>query len=135
MRYVKGIFGFMLVLLTIVLIVGNRVALEHAVALKFDIYFFKKESGPVPLWLMILFSFFLGAFTSFVYLVYGYIKQRRTIRHLRQSLENMESELKRAGIIVEASAAKLKAAASAAHEEFPREPREFREPSESKKEE
>jgi lipopolysaccharide assembly protein A len=135
MRYVKGIFGFMLVLLTILLIVGNRVALDHAVTLKFDIYFFKRESGPVPLWMMILLSFFLGALTSFVYLVYGYIKQRRTIRHLRQSLENMESELKRAGVVVEASAAKLKAAASAVHEEIPRESRELRQPREVNKEE
>ncbi len=113
MRHVKVIFGFILVLLGIVFIIENRVVLEHAVTIKFDLYFFKVESAPIPLWVMILFTFFLGAFTAFLYFIYEHIKQRQTIRHLRHNLEIMGEELKRAGAAVETSAATLKAAASA----------------------
>lgn len=113
MRHVKVIFGIILVLLGIVFIVENRVVLEHAITIKFDLYFFRVESAPIPLWVLILFTFFLGAFTAFLYFIYEHIKQRQVIRHLRHNLEIMSEELKRAGVTVEASAATLKAAASA----------------------
>ena len=121
MRYVKVIFGFILVLFGIVFLIENRVVLEHAVTLKFDIYVFKVETAAIPLWVMILFTFFLGVFTAFLYFIYEHLKQRQAIRQLRHNLEIMGGELKRAGVAVEASAASLKAAASTAetatHEE------------------
>jgi uncharacterized integral membrane protein len=133
MRYVKVILGFVLVLLGIVFIIENRVVLEHAITIKFDLYFFKTESAPIPLWVLTLFIFFLGAFTAFLYFIYEHLKQRQTIRHLRQNLEIMGEELKRAGVAVEASAATLKAATlkaaastaeMAAHEELEEERQE-----------
>jgi hypothetical protein len=126
MRYVKVIFGFILVMVGIVFLLENRVVLEHAVTLKFDIYLFKVETAAIPLWVMILFTYFLGAFTAFLYFVYEHIKQRQTVRQLRHNLEIMGGELKRAGVAVEASAATIKAASlkaaasaaeTAAHEE------------------
>jgi uncharacterized integral membrane protein len=126
MRYVKVIFGFILVLFGIVFLIENRVVLEHAVTLKFDIYVFKVETAAIPLWVMILFTFFLGVFTAFLYFIYEHLKQRQAIRQLRHNLEIMGGELKRAGVAVEASAASLKAASlkaaastaeTAAHEE------------------
>jgi uncharacterized integral membrane protein len=125
MRYVKVIFGFILVLFGIVFLLENRVVLEHAVTIKFDIYVFRLESAPIPLWVMILFTFFLGAFTAFLYFIYEHVKQRQTVRQLRHNLEIMGDELKKAGVAVEASVASLKAAATtaeaASHEEPPEE--------------
>ncbi len=125
MRYVKVIFGFILVLFGIVFLIENRVVLEHAVTIKFDIYVFRLESAPIPLWVMILFTFFLGAFTAFLYFIYEHVKHRQSIRQLRHNLEIMGDELKRAGVAVEASAASLKAAATtaeaASQEEAPEE--------------
>jgi hypothetical protein len=69
MRYVKVIFGFILVLFGIVFLIENRVVLEHAVTLKFDVYFMKVETAAIPLWVMILFTYFLGAFTAFLYFI------------------------------------------------------------------
>ncbi|MDI6853755.1 MAG: LapA family protein [Deltaproteobacteria bacterium] len=121
MRYVKVIFGFILVLFGIVFLLENRVVLEHAVTLRFDVYFFQFESAAIPLWVMILFTFFLGAFTAFLYFIYEHFKQRQVIRQLRHNIEIMGSELKKAEVAVEASAASLKAAAftaeAAAHPE------------------
>jgi len=124
MRYVKVIFGFILVLLGIVFLIENRVVLEHAVTIKFDIYVFKVESAPIPLWVMILFTFFLGAFTAFLYFIYDHVKQRKTVRQLRHNLEIMGDELKKAGLAVEASAASLKAAAISTEAPAPEEPGE-----------
>lgn len=124
MRHVKVIFGFILVLFGIVFLVENRVVLEHAITLKFDIYVFKVETAPIPLWVMVLFTFFLGAFTAFLYFIYEHVKQRQVIRQLRHNLEIMGSELKKAGVAVEASAATLKAAASAAETAAQEEPAE-----------
>jgi uncharacterized integral membrane protein len=122
MRYVKVIFGFILVLFGIVFLIENRVVLEHAVTIKFDIYVFKVESAPIPLWVMVLFTFFLGAFTAFLYFIYDHVKQRKTVRQLRHNLEIMGDELKKAGVAVEASAASLKAAATSAEAPAPEEP-------------
>jgi uncharacterized integral membrane protein len=136
MRYVKVIFGFILVLFGIVFLIENRVVLEHAVTLKFDVYFMKVETAAIPLWVMILFTYFLGAFTAFLYFIYEHIKQRQVNRQLRHNLEIMGGELKRAGVAVEASAASIKAASlkaaastaeTAAHAE-PVEPLEEKKP-------
>ena len=121
MRYVKVIFGFILVLFGIVFLIENRVVLEHAVTIKFDIYIFNVESAPIPLWVMVLFTFFLGVFTAFLYFIYEHVKQRQAIRQLRHNLEIMGGELKRAGVAVEASAASLKAAAASTEAPAPEE--------------
>lgn len=105
MRYVKVIFGFIVVLLGIVFILENRVVMEHAVQLKFDIYFLKLESPHIPMWVLTLFTFFLGAFTAFLYFIYEHFKQRQAIRQMKHRLEILGSELQRAGRATETPAA------------------------------
>ena len=124
MRYVKVIFGFILVLFGIVFLIENRVVLEHAITIKFDIYLFKVESAPIPWWVMVLFTFVLGALTAFLSCMYEHFKQRQTVRQLRHNLAIMGDELKRAGLAVEASAASLKAAAASTEAPPPEEPEE-----------
>jgi len=112
MRYVKVMFGLLLVLLGIVFILENRVVLEHSVQLRFDILLLKLETALIPLWVLVLFSYFLGAFTAFLYFIIDHIRQRQTIRQLKHNLEILGEEMKRAGHGREAPAHSPSAAAS-----------------------
>ncbi|MBM4284205.1 MAG: LapA family protein [Deltaproteobacteria bacterium] len=97
MRFLKIIFTSLLTILGLIFILQNRTALEQTVQLSLDLYLKSFTSANIPLWLLIIFSFFLGVFTTSLYGFYELIKQRQTIRHLRQNLEIMGNELKRAG--------------------------------------
>ncbi len=98
MRYVKVMFAFILVLFGIVFILENRVVLEHSVQLRFDIYVLTLQTAHIPLWVLILFTFFLGAFTAFLYFIVDFVKQRQTVRQLKHNLEILGQELKQAGV-------------------------------------
>ena len=54
--------------------------------------------APLDLWVLILLSFALGAVLVLIYFVYDHIKQRQVIRQLRQNVEILTMELKRAGV-------------------------------------
>ena len=71
MRFVKVIFSTVIVLLGIVFIIENLEVLKHTVRLKLDLYFVTFQTPDVYLWVLVLFSFFLGVFTTCL------------IRHLR----------------------------------------------------
>jgi uncharacterized integral membrane protein len=105
MRFFKVIFASLLVILGIVFIIENRATLEHALQLRFDIYVAKFQSPQIPVWVLILFTFFLGVFTAALYGLYELIRQRQTIRQLRHNLEILAQELKRAEVPTTASAA------------------------------
>ncbi len=98
MRYIKLTFALLVVVLAIVFIVQNRVVLEHSFQLRFDIMLVKVQTELIPVWVLLLFGYFLGAFTAFLYFVVHHLRQRQTIRHLRQNLEVLNQELKRAGV-------------------------------------
>ena len=104
MRFLKVIISTIIILLAIVFIIENLEMLKTAVTLKLDLYLLNLESPAVPLWVMILFCFFLGAFTASLYGIYEVIVQRQTIRQLRRNLEIMSQELKQAGVAAEGSA-------------------------------
>ena len=108
MRFIKVIFLSLLGVLGVVFIVENREVLERTVQLKLDLYIRTFHSAAVPLWVLILFVFFLGVLTTCLYGLYELLKQRQTIRTLRHNLEIVGQELKRAS--------------AAAATEIPREP-------------
>lgn len=105
MRYVKLTFALLVAVLAIVFIVQNRVVLEHSFQLRFDIMVLKVQTELIPLWVLLLFGYFLGAITAFLYFVVHHIRQRQTIRHLRQNLEVLNQKLKRAGVSPEGQGA------------------------------
>jgi len=105
MRFVKVIFTTVIVLLGIVFIIENLEVLKHAVRLKLDLYFITFQTPDVYLWVLVLFSLFLGVFTASLYGIYGHYQQRQTIRQLRHNLEIMARELKQAGATAQVSAA------------------------------
>ena len=108
MRFFKVIFGSLLGVLGVMFIVQNREVLERTIQLKLDLYFHAMQSAALPLWILILFTFFLGVFTASLYGLYELLKQRQTIRTLKHNLEIVGQELKRAS--------------AAAASEVPREP-------------
>jgi uncharacterized integral membrane protein len=104
MRFLKVIISTVIILLAIVFIIENLETLRHAVTLKLDLYLGHWASPEVPLWVLVLFCFFLGAFTASLYGIYEVIVQRQTIRQLKHNLEILASELKSAGIAAEGAA-------------------------------
>ena len=100
MRFFKIIFSSLLAILGIVFIIQNRTVMEHSVQLKLNLYFHTLQSAAIPLWILILFVFFLGVFTASLYGLYELFKQRTTIRTLKHNLEIVSQELKRASASV-----------------------------------
>ena len=105
MRFIKVIFSTVIVLLGVVFIIENLEVLKQAVRLKLDLYFVTFQTPDVYLWVLVLFSFFLGVITTALYGVYDNYLQRQTIRQLRHNQELMARELKQASASVPASAA------------------------------
>ena len=105
MRFLKVIITTIIIILAIVFIVENLEMLRQAVTLKLDLYVAQWKTPNMPLWVMVLFCFFLGAFTASLYGIYEVIIQRQTIRRLKHNLEILAQELKQAGAAAEASAA------------------------------
>lgn len=105
MRFLKVIVSTIIILLAIVFIVENLEMLRQTVTLKLDLYLGQWKSPDMPLWVMVLFCFFLGAFTASLYGIYEVIMQRQTIRQLKRNLEILAQELKQAGVAAEAAAA------------------------------
>jgi uncharacterized integral membrane protein len=101
MRFLKVIVSTIIILLAIVFIVENLEMLRHTVTLRMDLYLVNFESPSMPLWVMVLFCFFLGAFTASLYGIYEVIVQRQTIRQLKHNLEILAQELKHAGLSAE----------------------------------
>jgi uncharacterized integral membrane protein len=105
MRFVKIIFSTVIVLLGIVFIIENLEMLKIPVRLQLDLHFVAFQSPDVHLWVLILFAFFLGVFTTSLYGLYELFKQRQTIRQLRHNLEILAKELKQASAAAQVSAA------------------------------
>jgi uncharacterized integral membrane protein len=105
MRFVKVIISTVIILLGIVFIIENLEVLKHPVSLKLDLYVATFQSPDVYLWVLVLFSFFLGVFTTALYGLYGHYQQRQIIRQLRHNQELMARELKQASASASASAA------------------------------
>jgi hypothetical protein len=94
MRFVKVTIATIIVILGIVFIIENLEMLKNTVKIKYNLYLVFLQSPDIPIWVIILFCFFLGVFTASLYGVYEIIVQRQTIRQLRQNLEMMAHELK-----------------------------------------
>lgn len=105
MRFLKIIVFTVIVILAIVFIIENLQMLQNTVKIRIDLYASHAESPDVPLWVVILFTFFLGVFTAALYGIYEIIIQRRTIRQLRHNMQIMAKELKQATATAELSAA------------------------------
>ena len=105
MRYLKAfIIGF-LALVSVVFVIENIEVLRQTIQLRLNLYVAKIETAPLEMWVLTILSFALGAALVLIYFVYDHIKQRQVIRQLRQNVEIMSMELKRAGVAVETVAA------------------------------
>jgi uncharacterized integral membrane protein len=105
MRYLKAFIIGLLALVSVVFVIENIEALNAPVQFKLKLYVANLETASLPLWVLTILSFALGAILVLIYLVYDHIKQRQVIRQLRQNVEIMGLELKRAGVTVETTTA------------------------------
>jgi uncharacterized integral membrane protein len=105
MRFVKIIISTLIIILGIVFIIENLDMLKQAVRIRMDLHFVAFQSPDVRLWVIILFCFFLGVFTTSLYGIYELIVSRQTIRQLKHNLEILAKELKQASATAEISVA------------------------------
>jgi cell division protein FtsX len=103
MRFIKIIISTLIVILGIVFIIENLEMLKQTVRIRMDLHFVSFQSPDVHLWVIILFCFFLGVFTTSLYGIYELITSRQTIRQLRHNLEILARELKQATATAEGS--------------------------------
>ena len=105
MRFVKVIIATVIVLLGVVFIIENLEVLKQPVSLVLNLYLVRFQSPEVFLWVLILFAFFLGVFTTALYGLYEHYTQRQTIRQLRHNLAILAKELKQASATAQESVA------------------------------
>jgi hypothetical protein len=115
MRYVKVFIIGLLALISVVFVIENIEVLKQTIQLKLNLYFTNLETAPLEMWVLTILSFALGAVLVLIYFIYDHIRQRQIIRQLRQNIEIMAAELKRAGVQVEP--ASVTAASQEYHEE------------------
>ena len=101
MRYLKVFIIGLLALVALVFVIENLEALSAPVQFKLKLYVANLETASLPLWVLTILSFALGAALVLIYLIYDHIKHRQVIRQLRQNIEIMNIELKRAGMAME----------------------------------
>lgn len=94
MRFLKVIVVTAIILLGMVFIIENLEMMKLPVRLKLDLYVKTFETPDIHLWVLVLFSFFLGVFTASLYGIVELIKQRQTIRQLKHNLDILSQELK-----------------------------------------
>jgi pilus assembly protein TadC len=116
MRYLKVFIIGLLALVSLVFVIENIEVLRQTVQLRLNLYVAKMETAPLEMWVLTILSFALGAVLVLIYFIYDHLRQRQLIRQLRQNVEIMSMELKRAGVAVEAASA-VNAAAREHHEE------------------
>jgi Lipopolysaccharide assembly protein A domain len=105
MRYVKVFIIGLLAIVSVVFVIENIEVLRQTVQLRLNLYVAKLETATLEMWVLTILSFALGAVLVLIYFIYDHIKQRQVIRQLRQNIEIMTMELKRAGVAVEAASA------------------------------
>lgn len=122
MRYVKAFIIGLLALLIFVFVIENIEVLKHTIQLRLNLYLFNLQTPPLDLWVLILLSFALGAVLVLIYFIYDHIKQRQVIRQLKQNVEIMTMELKRAGVAMQGSSTSVNTSIpSAESQEHPQE--------------
>lgn len=105
MRYFKAFIIGLLALISLVFVIENIDVLRNPIQLRLNLYVAKLETAPLEMWVLTILAFALGAILVLIYFVFDHIKQRQIIRQLRQNIEIMNVELKRASMAAEEGAA------------------------------
>ena len=105
MSYLKAFIIGLLGLVSVIFVIENIEVLRQTIQLKLNLYVTKLETAPMEMWVLTILAFALGAVLVLIYFVYDHIKQRQIIRQLRQNIEILTVELKRAGMAVEETSA------------------------------
>ena len=119
MRYVKVFIVVFLALLAIIFVIENIDILKHPVKLSLNLYVVNLESAPIPLWVLIILSFGLGAVLILIYFLYDHIKQRQIIRQLQQNIEILSEDLKRTEVRGGTASASVMASPATAESQEP----------------
>ncbi len=93
MRSFRTVVWIVVVFLLLVFIVQNIKTLDQTVELQFNLYLFQINSGSIPIYLLILFSFLIGLLGAASHSLYRRIKIKGETRRLKKALRAREGEL------------------------------------------
>jgi uncharacterized integral membrane protein len=93
MRQLKVILTVLVLLLVFLLIRQNLDVLDQTVQFKLNLWVHTFQSVSHPLWLILLFTLFIGVLGTGLYSLMAVLKLRQTNRQLRHDLEILKSEL------------------------------------------
>jgi uncharacterized integral membrane protein len=93
MKAVKTVFSIICICLVLVFIVQNIKTLDQTVELGFNLYLLQLNSGSIPIYLLILFSFLIGLLGAASFGLYKRIQTSVKTRKLKKELRVKEGEL------------------------------------------
>ncbi|MDQ7032642.1 MAG: LapA family protein [Desulfonauticus sp.] len=93
MRYVKIIFFVILFFFSILFFIQNNELITSSISLKLEFLGFAISSPAIPLYLLVLSSFVLGAFVTVLYLLSDRIKIGSQLKEARKKIKELEKEL------------------------------------------
>ncbi|WP_457571267.1 LapA family protein [Desulfovulcanus sp.] len=93
MRYLKVIILVLIFFFSMLFFVQNTELLSTSLTLKLDFLGKHYESQEIPIYLLILIAFVLGAFISLFYFLAEKIKLSQQLRTYRNKIANLEKEV------------------------------------------
>lgn len=93
MRYVKVIFLILLFFFSMLFFIQNTELITTTISLKLNILGKIFETNPIPIYLIALVAFVLGAILTLIYLIADKLKLNKQIRDYRQKITELEKEL------------------------------------------
>ncbi|MGQ9920619.1 MAG: hypothetical protein ACUVRZ_04735 [Desulfobacca sp.] len=93
MRYLKIILPLGVFFLLLLLVRQNVEVFNHEVQFRLNLLFFSLQSAPHRLWVILLYTLFVGIFGTGLYSIVEVMRLKQVNRQLRHDLELLRSEI------------------------------------------
>jgi putative membrane protein len=93
MRYLKIILPLMVLFLILLLVRQNVEVFNHEVQFRLNLLLFTLQSAPHRLWVILLYTLFLGIVGTGLYSLVEVVRLKQANRQLRHDLELLKSEM------------------------------------------
>lgn len=93
MRYLKIILPLVVLFLILLLVRQNVEVFNHEVQFRLNLLLFTLQSAPHRLWVILLYTLFLGIFGTGLYSLVEVVRLKQVNRQLRHDLELLKSEM------------------------------------------
>ena len=93
MKHLKFIITILILLFLLILLNENSEQLAQTLSLKVDLYFWAKETGPMPFYLVLIIGFLFGLLIAAFCGIFERFKHKKTIKRLLKENREKENEL------------------------------------------